>query len=188
MLDVNTTSKEPTHFLRAVELIIKAREDFNVPSENWPYPTDHKFGTPNDHYYAEIWTDGMDWQVSYWILEEYKLRKPKIQPLMIFNNHEERSIFNEYDLDELFSAMFYYRRDSVWVNTKDLGHYTDTVWPFLTLFKDETRYKKLKLYAFEHASQPQVVFWLNTDFVPEIYRDRRKSAMNKEEIEDGRPG
>jgi hypothetical protein len=185
MLDVNTVSNHPTHFLRAVELIIQAREEWNVPSENWPYPTEYRFGIPNDNYYAEIFTDGMDWQPSYWILEEYKLRKPKIQPLMIFNNHKERHIFNDYDFGELFSAMFYYRRDSVWVNSKDLGYYTDTVWPFLSLFKNETRYKNLKLYAFEHASQPRVVFWLNQDFIPEIYRDIRMSDRKREAIEDG---
>ena len=61
-LDVNTVSSYSTHFLRAVELIKKARETYKVPSENWPYPTQYRFGIPNDNYYAEVWTDGMDWQ------------------------------------------------------------------------------------------------------------------------------
>jgi len=173
-LDVNTTSTYPTHFLRAIELIKNARETFNVPSENWPNPTEYRFGRANDNYYAEVWVDGMDWQSSYWILEEYKLRKPKIQPLMIFNSNEERNIFNNYDFRELLSAMFYYRRDSVWVKSKELGYYTDTIWPFLSLFKNETRYHNLKLYVFEHASQKRVVFWLNQDFIPEQYRDQKK--------------
>lgn len=68
MIDVNTTSKQSTHFLRAIELIKKARDDFRVPSENWPHPTEHRFGIPNDHYYAEVWIDGMDWQSSYGLL------------------------------------------------------------------------------------------------------------------------
>ena len=61
MIDVNITSKYSTHFLRAVELIMKAREEFKVASENWPSPTEYRFGIPQDNYYAEIWLDGMDW-------------------------------------------------------------------------------------------------------------------------------
>ena len=87
MITVNTVNREPTHFMRAYELIEKARSDFKVPSENWPHPLATRFGIPNDCYYAEIWVDGMDWQPSYWIIEEAKLDKPKIQPLLIFNHN-----------------------------------------------------------------------------------------------------
>ena len=99
MLDVNTVSKHPTHFLRAVELIKKAREEFRVPSENWPHPTDYKFGIPNDRYYAEIFTDGMDWQPSYWVIEDKQLEKPQIQPFVIFEYNEDREKFNDLILE-----------------------------------------------------------------------------------------
>jgi len=184
MISVNTASKNSTHFLRAVELIIQARQDFQVPSENWPNPTDMKFGTPCDRYYAEVWTDGMDWQPSYWIIEEYHLEKPHIQPLIIFNHNEERSRFNDYDFKELVNAIFYYRRDFKWIGKNDLGYYTDMIWPFLTLFKNENRHGFMKLYAFEHASQKRVVFWLNEKLIPEVYRGRRKQA--KEGYSDNR--
>ena len=174
MINVNTTSKHPTHFLRAVELIEKARGDFKIPSENWPYPTEYRFGMPRDEYYAEIWVDGMDWQPSYWIIEEANLKNPQIHPLVIFNRHEERAKFNDWDFGDLVTGVMHYRRDYTWVQKNDLGYYTDSVWPFMFLFKDELRYQKCKMYAFEHASQPQVVFWFNESFIPDIYRGRKK--------------
>ena len=186
-IDVNTVSHHPTHFLRAVELIYKAREKYNVPSENWPHPTDYIFGIPNDNYYAEVWTDGMDWQPSYWVIEEHSLRKPEIQPLIIFNQNEARNQFNSYDFRELIHAMLYYRRDILWEKKDNYGYFTDSIWPFLTLFKDETRYQKMKLYAFQHASQTRIIFWLNTNFIPEVYRDKRTSDRyhrNQEEKYD----
>ncbi len=187
-LDVNTVSKHPTHFLRAVELIYKARKKYKVPSENWPHPTEYKFGIPNDHYYAEIFTDGMDWQPSYWVIEEHSLREPEIQPLIIFNQNEARNKFNSCYFGELIHAMLYYRRDILWAMKCDYGYFTDSIWPFLTLFKDETRYQNMKLYAFEHASQTRVVFWLNTYFIPEVYRDKRKSNWDNRDQEEGHLG
>jgi len=177
MITVNTTIKEPTHFLRALELIEKARTDFKVASENWPSPIATRFGMPRDQYYAEVWVDGMDWQPSYWIIEEKNLEKPQIQPLLIFNHHEERNKFNEWDFEELIQAIMYYRRDFIWVNKNDLGHYTDTIWPFLFLFKDETRYGNCKLYSFEHNSQEKLVVWINETFIPEAYRGRKKNKI-----------
>ena len=174
MLDVNTTSKNSTHFLRAVELIKGAREEFNVPSENWPHPSSYRFGIPNDNYYAEIWVDGMDWQPSYWIIEEHSLRKPEINPLIIFNQHDERMRFDDSYFEEFINGIIYYRRDYVWVKRDEFGHFTDSTWPFLHLFKDELRHKKMKLYSFEHASQKRIVFWINEDFIPEVYRGRKK--------------
>ena len=184
MIDVNTTSKHPTHFLRAVEIIKKARDEFRVPSENWPYPTLFRFGIPNDHYYAEVWGDGMDWQPSYWIIEELDIRKPQVQPLIIFNSHEERAKMASYEFDNILHAMMYYRRDFVWAEKKDRGVATDSVWPFLTLFKDELRHQKCKLYAFKHASQERVIFWLNEAFIPEEYRGRKKDWNNRDSSEE----
>ena len=174
MLDVNTVSKNSTHFLRAVELIKKAREEFNVPSENWPHPSSCRFGIPNDKYYAEIWVDGMDWQASYWIIEEKRLEKPKIQPLIIFNNHEEHMRFKDVYFEEFVYGILFCRREKEWAAINDYGSFTDSTWPFLSLFKDELRHNKMKLYSFEHASQPKVVFWLNESLIPEVYRGRKK--------------
>ena len=182
MIDVNTVSRYPTHFLRGVELIIKAREDFKVPSENWPHPTEYRFGIPNDNYYAEVWIDGMDWQSSYWIIEEIRYMEPQIQPLIIFNHHNEEDRFKDWNFDELLKAIMYFRRDLEWIYNKDVGIFSDTIWPFLKLFKDELRYKKMKLYSFKHASQPRVVFWLNESFIP----SKIKGYLNYEDHRNDR--
>ena len=169
MLDVNTVSGYPTHFLRAVELIHNARKEFAVPSENWPNPTEYKFGVPNEHYYAEIWTDGMDWQPSYWIIEEHSLRKPEINPLIIFESHEDRILFREWYFKEFIKGILWYRRDLFWVQHNDLGYYTDSTWPYL--FRENKAPNKYNSnYCFEHVSQPEVKFWLNFDFIPKEYR------------------
>ncbi len=183
MLDVNTVSKHPTHFLRAVELITEARSEFNVPSENWPWPTYYRFGIPNDRYYAEVWTDGMDWQPSFWVIEELNINNPLIQPLIIFEHHVQCDTFNDVDFAEFIHAMLFYRRDYTWARYRnledhycELGYFTDTIWPFLNLYKDEVKYQKMKLYSFKHASQPRVVFWLNESFIPEVYRGKEKHS------------
>jgi hypothetical protein len=186
MIDVNTTSKHPTHFLKAVELIVEARSDYNVASENWPHPSIYKFGIPNDNYYAEIWMDGMDWQPSYWVIEEIGYHEPKVKPFIIFNHHEERGRFNDYDFENLIMASLYYRRDDLWAKQNDLGCYTDSVWPYINLFKNELRYKETKLYSFQHASQERVVFWLNELFVPEVYRGKKENRNNRNK-EEGQP-
>lgn len=170
-MDANTTSLHPTHFLRGVELVYNATRRFKAASENWPYPSQYRYGMPMDHYYAEVWVNGMDWQANYWIIEEKNLEKPQIQPLIIFNSHEEENVFNHHDFGMLVLAAFYYRRDVTFVNKNQLGVYNDLVWPYLSLFKDEVRYEKCKLFAYNHASQPRVVFWMNTDFVPEMVYD-----------------
>ena len=175
----NTTSKYPTHFLRAIELIVEARKLYNVSSENWPHPTQFCLGKPNDNYYAEIWVDGMDWQSSYWVIEEISYEKPIIQPYIIFNHDEEREQFRSYNFSELVEASLYYRRDQTWFRSGDLGAYTDTVWPFLNLFKDEERFEHTKLYSFEHASQTRVVFWMNQQFIPEEYREKNRNSGNQ---------
>ena len=71
-MDQNTTNRFPTHFLRGVELVQDAREFYNVPSENWAYPTRFSYGWEGGQYYAELWSDGMDWQSSFWLIEIIK--------------------------------------------------------------------------------------------------------------------
>jgi len=172
-MDVNTTSKHPTHFLRAVELIKKGREEFKVPSENWPHPTEYRFGIPNDLYYAEVWSDGMDWQPSYWVIEEKQLEKPQIQPFIIFNSNEARSKFHDYDFEQLIRAALWLRRDVLWIKQDSVSYFSDSVWPYLTIINELTQYKKMTLCEFEHASQERVLFLMNEDFISDIPRNRQ---------------
>lgn len=172
-IDANTTSSQPTHFLRAVELIIEARNIFRVPSENWPFPTEYQFGMPQDRYYAEMWVDGMDWQPSYWIIESDNYNSPICRPLIIFDDHDNRDKFNSYDWRNLLRAIMFYRRDELWVRHNDLGGATDEVWPYLKFFdpveKLECTPGMFKVF-FEHASQKAVEFHINVEYVPHSYR------------------
>lgn len=186
-MNVNTVSMYPTHFLRGVELVERARGRFNIPSENWPAPTKHRFGVPNDHYYAEVWSDGMDWQTSYWMLEEKNLEKPQIQPLIIFDQHEDELAFNHYDFSTLINAAMYYRREFLWINKGDLGFYTDAIWPFLRLVDHEVKFEETKRYEFEHASQKPIQFWMNTDFIPEQYRENMQKRSHSGIVIGGIP-
>lgn len=162
----------PTCFLTAVKEIKKARERFAVPSENWTYPTRYRFGTPIDKYYAEIWTDGMDWQTSYWIIE-YVNWETNIHPLLIFDDHGDK--FNDYDFQNFCEAMMYYRREQLCYQRDDLGIYNDNVWPFIHLIHPDKQHPnthELSRYYVEHASQPIYEFWVNNGFIPSHVRTR----------------
>jgi hypothetical protein len=188
-IDVNTTSIYPTHFLRGVELIYNAREKYSIPSENWPHPLSYKFGSPCERYYAEVWVDGMDWQPSYWVIEEKELENPQAFPFIIFEDNSDREKFQPYDFDQLIHACLYYRRDKYWVNHNDWGVATDLIWPFLYLIENTIQFKMTKRYGFEHASQPLTTFWLNYEFIPEEYRDRAwKDYRNNRNSQAGHLG
>jgi hypothetical protein len=183
MINVNTTSVNSTHFLRAVELIENARTDYKVSSENWPHPTTYRLGTPCEEYYAEIWVDGMDWQPSYWIIEEKNLKDPQIRPFIIFERNEERERFQDYDFEQLIKGSMWFRRDKYWIKSNDLGAYTDISWPYLQLILETNgmfalKHKELIKVSFEHASQLKVDFWMNEDFIPE-YLFRRKNEEDR---------
>lgn len=165
----NTVSIYPTHFLRGSELVERATGQYLAASENWPFPTQHRYGIPMDNYYAEVWANGMDWQNNYWVIEEMNLEDPQIQPLIIFEDSNQENRFKHLDFCMLIKAALYYRRDQVFVQHDDYGFYTDMVWPYLTLIDEEIRYEKLMRFTFRHASQPLVEFWMNPEFVPEEY-------------------
>jgi len=160
----NTVVGKPTHFMAATELIQRAREDFNVASENWPSAYLH-FGDPeNDLYYAEIWTDGMDWQHTYWLLE-YIHWEVSINPLMRFDDHDVEDKIAPYSFRELSKALLWERRRLTWTKDKNTGVYGDTVWPFFDL-TDEMREQEIgdpywRLVRYSHASQVPVEFWVN---------------------------
>lgn len=181
MLDVNTVSRHPTHFLRGVELVLRGRDKFGVPSENWPSPIEDRFGSPNEMYYAEIWVDGMDWQPSYWIIEEKKLEKPQIQPFIIFKSNESRNKFNDHDFSDLIKAALWYRRDLFWVKQDDLSYFTDMVWPFLHVINtyNKAKYSNMSKVYFEHASQQRVYFLMNLDFIPKYVLERKPHENNR---------
>lgn len=168
-IDVNTTSTYSTHFLRAVELIEKARKTFNIPSENWPYPTKNSIGSPDDNYYAEIWSDGMDWQSSYWIIETVKGNDPVCLPFLIFEDVGNQVNFKSYDFNNLIKASLYERRDRLWIKQDD-GCFNDLIWAYFYKIEPEDIFKSpaiMKKYMVEHSSQPRVQFYMNIDFVPE---------------------
>lgn len=188
----NTVSRHPTYFMQGVNLVKEARDEFKIPSENWPYPSEYRFGIPNDNYYAEVWTDGMDWQPTYWVIEEYHLEKPHIQPLIIFDYNEERNKFNDWDFRDFIRAMLWYRRDDLWTKHLDLGIYTDTVWPYLYVEGNPDQKRLCNYennYFFKHASQPKVKFWVNEDFIPVDYRGRiYEENRNSWNEAPGQPG
>ena len=180
MLDVNTVSQYPTHILRGVELVKGATKEYSLASENWPYPTEYKFGIPADRYYGEIWINGMDWQPNYWAIEEYDLDKPICEPLIVFEDNADREKLHDYDFSMLIMGALFYRRDQKFINKNDLGVYTDITWPFINIVDEEVKYDKMIKVSFEHASQEKVEFWMNIDFIPDNVIERSK--MDFQEI------
>jgi len=175
----NTTSRHRTHFLRGVELVDQGMKEFKVPSENWACPTQYRYGIPQDNYYGELWCNGMDWQPSFWIIEEMELKDPQIQPFIIFEDHNDRQKFNEYDFQMLINGAFYYRRDCIFVKHDDLGIYTDFTWPYLHLLDHEILFKIMKKFQFYHASQDLVEFWMNPEFVPKYIMERNEDEEDR---------
>lgn len=174
----NTTSMYPTHFLRGVELVKQAGEQYKVPSENWPYPTHYRYGIPVDNYYAEIWCNGMDWQPNYWVIEEANLEKPRIYPFIIFEDNEDRSRFNDYDFTMLVKGSLFYRQDLLYIKHNDLGVYTDLTWPYLHCIGKDQQFGVTQYFEFRHASQESVNFWMNIDFVPAYILDKEDAGVD----------
>jgi len=151
----NTVSKRPTHIICGVPLIQKAMEDTGVPSENWAYPTEHRLGDPvHDDYYAEIWTNGMDWQVVYWLLEQRNLDNPVAIPLITFDDYKDREAFP--DFDEFLIALIWERRRSSRKDDNNWGIYWDSVWPFFQIQLDRTQHT--------NATKPGEPFWVGAKF------------------------
>jgi len=161
----NTVTSEATHFPAALGLIQNARDEFHIASENWPYPTDIRFGMPRDLYYAEVWVDGMDWQPSYWLLESAQYNNPGCVPLLVFDSHGDREKICEYDFNNICKAIMWMRRDILWIKQDPKGKYSDEVWPYLKKVTGGEDDGILTRVSFQHASQPVVEFWINRIFL-----------------------
>lgn len=175
----NTTSSHPTHFLRGNDLVVEATKDYEAHSENWPFPTQYRYGIPQDDYYVEIWVNGMDWQANYWAIEEFNLQKPQIKPFIIFEDHEEQKKFKSYNFASLIRASLYYRRDLVFVKHKNYSYFTDMVWPHLYVIDNELEFKVMKHMAFEHEDQQKVEFWMNPEFILPSVFERKDDEKNR---------
>lgn len=166
-IDVNTTSNASTHFLAGVQLVYMGNKKYDIPSENWPYPTEHRIGDPWDRYYAEIWHDGMDWNSNFWLIESFTYDEPKIYPLVLFEEYSEREKISDYSFSQLMRAILYYRRDVLWIKSNDpRGVYNDEVWSFIKTTKERDKNNLIKC-SYQHASQPNVYFWFNLNLLKE---------------------
>ena len=183
----NTVSRIGTHFLRATELIEEARKTFDVPSENWPIVTEHKFGDPvHDDYYAEVWADGMDWQHSYWLIEKIGYGDPSILPMIIF---EDTDGLKSYVFRELIECIMTRRRDKFWIKgDNDRGDvYTDMVDPFINELFIPSGRRDMGVYEMEHASQPRVEFLIHKDLFYKNPHELRNLQTNGIRIETEYP-
>lgn len=161
----NTTIKYATHFLNPTQIIEEGIKKFNVPSENYPMPTKNKIGDIFDSYYAEIWSNGMDWQRTFWLLEYHCPHDPIAIPILIFEDNKSLDIFNNSDLDSLFKGLLVSMKQ-LKTNHKYPIYFMDNIISHLKRLGNHN--KRLELYKFAHYSQPKTKFWLDSDLVKNI--------------------
>ncbi len=162
----NTTTRLHTHFPKAIDLILWARKNYNIPSENWAYPY-HHFGNPIDKYYAEIWTDGMDWNKNLWLIETKKREWPAPYPFIVFDDTKDSNKIPDFQMKEIIDAILWKRRNHLWIGHND-SYCGEEVFPYLKKESEETRTgwpEYMAKYSFEHNSQPKTVFWFNGSLI-----------------------
>lgn len=180
----NTVTQVPSRMPAATAIIKMAENEYRYASENWPVPL-FTFGDYPDPYYAEIWSSGMDWSLTLWLLETMGHGRPVPIPMIHFVDRNEAGRFNPMDEQELWAAICWFRRDSLWVHSKSLAQYPDTVWSHVGIESGtETDHgsENMLWASFEHNSQPKVRFWINKKVVPSIVKDRdpaRQSDSNQ---------
>jgi len=169
----NDVSSIATHFLCGPQLIKEGMDVYQLASENWAYPI-KSFGNPSDEYYAEVWTNGMDYSMNCWVIEKSDLKSPTTYPLLVFDNNEEKDKFEKHDLDNILDACLGYRRLVTWfgVDKKDIikkckefGYLSEMrIWSNI-LIEQERHFSCPDLIRanFSHASQPEIRFWLNAE-------------------------
>ncbi|MFA6355402.1 MAG: hypothetical protein WCW65_03185 [Candidatus Paceibacterota bacterium] len=176
-MENNYASKNQTNFLCGYPLIEEAHSKYGLCSENWAYPTQYKFGHISTPYYAEVWSDGMDWNSVYWLLESINYSSATAIPIIIFDEGEKRIKFNSYDFGQLIEFIMWNRMQYFWIKNGDRGVYGDTVVPYLKKIDPVESYGKsglVKCY-FEHASQKRVEFFLNEN---ECFKYNSKPIIN----------
>jgi hypothetical protein len=162
----NTTSKHFTHFLTVPQLLEEALIEFNMCSENWSYPTGIRLGDPQDPYYAEIWTNGMDWNKIYWIVETINFSSPKAYPLVFFENHESHEKFNDYDFKKMMRFFMYFRRNKCWIEEEDV--HDEEISPYLKFYSHKIKENLpdgMLLTTFSHGSQQEIRFYTNFNII-----------------------
>lgn len=164
----NTLSSVPTRFLRGVELVQQARKVYDLCSENWTYPV-FSFGSEDSDYYAEMWVDGMDWNQYYYLIERIGYEDPTIFPALVFEEHKELDLFNDYDFDRLKKAICDHRRSNVWAKPIYESRYNDDVWNFMKprMANNLTRIS-MDAVTYSHASQKPSEFHIHRDCHPNI--------------------
>jgi len=187
----NVLSNVQTHFLQGVSIIQEARDKFSIASENYTYPLKH-YGDPSfDDYYAEIWTDGMDWNAVYWLLESVSIEKPKVIPLLEFSEGEERAKFNDRDFYRLLAALVW-KSKAIKEDLDQKGRFFDDPWAYLKPTDISKTYDSelfIKCY-YGHGSQEDVFFWVNNKFL--IYNEYKNigidyNTIDKDDINEIRP-
>ena len=178
----NTVSKIATRFLRGVELVDQLNKKWEIQYENWSYPH-MTYGDPDDPYYAEIWENGMDYNIVFYLLENINY-EIKTNILMFADNKEWQKLERTGEDKEILQAILYMRRDKLWIKKNDYGAYSDTFLPYIHFenkkpyYEQVTDMKWAKIMHeafFEHASQPRAKFLVNKD----LFYNERKEKLNK---------
>lgn len=161
----NTTIEYATHFLNPTQIIEEGIKKFNVSSENYPMPTKNKIGDTFDDYYAEIWSKGMDWQETFWLLEYHCPKTPIAIPVLIFEDNKSLDIFNSDDLNSLFRGLLVSRKQ-LKTNYKYPIYFMDGIIFYLKQISNCN--KEFEYYKFVHHSQPKIKFWIKNDLIKNI--------------------
>ena len=112
-MQYNTTINYSTKFLNPTAVIEEGLSEYNICSKNWPYPSGQSIGDVFDNYYAEIWTNGMDWQSTYWFIEVFGVDDPKAVPFLVFERNRDEELFNDYDFNNLLKFLLQKRKQFV---------------------------------------------------------------------------
>lgn len=179
----NTVSNISTRFLRGVDIIEDFNKEWEIPSENWSYPV-ISYGDHRDPYYAEIWENGMDYNICFYLLEQIKF-EIKIHLLIVVDNNEWRKLEEKSEDQDFLTAILYLRRNKVWIKHDEHSVYHDTFIPYLNYYDGDTA--PYELYTgkkwsrtlsncyFEHSSQPRCYMMIDKD----LFYNLRKEKLNK---------
>lgn len=170
MIDNNTCSDKHTHFLRGVDLVKHALEEYKIHTENWTYPYLHFEDAETSEYYAEYWTTGMDWDTTFFLIENKDCRKPLITPVLFFDNNETSYYkYNKSDFHGLLLAICDKRADhkNQWRLEHVVSYINDISNEETGIIKKQNGlvYRKV---SFEHASQKLITFYMNVKIIEEL--------------------